>query len=472
MADIILVDDDLGLCRSMQMLFEKDAHSVSIAHTGAQAISLISDNDYDVVFTDLKLPDMSGLEVVAFAKKRLPVAEIVVITGYASIETAVDAIKSGAYDYLTKPLSIEKVRITLKRVMEKIALTQQVDLLRRQLQDSFSLSLQDTPVGFESMIGSSPRMQEIFKIIRQTAQGDSTVLITGESGTGKELVARAIHSLSFSGTLRLNSQRSKGRFVAVNCAAFSRELAESELFGHVKGAFTGAIKEKTGFIEMASGGTLFLDEIGETTTEFQAKLLRVLQEGEYYKVGHTSASKMNARIISASNRNLEKAISEGIFRKDLYYRLNVITIEIPPLRQRRQDIPILAYHFLKKYASRLTAKEVTDITPETIEVLMQYDYPGNIRELENALEYAVTFTHGSQITPADLPASIAGVSRSHSCGVTLPQGPLKTALYEYEKSLLTSALSHCSGNISMAARLLSISRQRMQQKIKEFDLNT
>ncbi|KJU82359.1 two component, sigma54 specific, transcriptional regulator, Fis family [Candidatus Magnetobacterium bavaricum] len=468
MTDIILVDDDLGLCRCLQMLFEKDAYSVSIAHTGAQAIALISDNDYGVVFTDLKLPDMSGLEVVAFAKKRLPVAEIVVITGYASIETAVDAIKSGAYDYLTKPLSIEKVRITLKRVMEKIALMQQVDLLRRQLQDSFSFSLQDAPAGFESMIGSSPGMQEIFKIIRQTAQGDSTVLITGESGTGKELVARAIHSLS---SLTLNSQRSHGRFVAVNCAAFSRELAESELFGHVKGAFTGAIKEKTGFIEMASGGTLFLDEIGETTTEFQAKLLRVLQEGEYYKVGHTSASKMNARVISASNRNLEKAIAEGIFRKDLYYRLNVITIEIPPLRQRRQDIPILAYHFLKKYASRLTSKEVTDITPETIEILMQYDYPGNIRELENALEYAVTFTHGSQITPADLPASITSASRSHSGGATLPQGPLKTALYEYEKSLLTSALNHCSGNISMAARLLSISRQRMQQKIKEFDLN-
>ncbi|MBF0338258.1 MAG: sigma-54-dependent Fis family transcriptional regulator [Nitrospirae bacterium] len=462
MADIILVDDDLGLCRSLQMLFDKDAHSVSIAHTGTQAIALIGENNYDVIFTDLKLPDINGLEVVAFARKRLPVAEIVVITGYATIETAVEAIKSGAYDYLTKPLSIEKVRITLKRVMEKIALTQQVDLLRQQLQDSFSLSLPDVPVSFESMVGRSPRMQEVFKIIRQTAQGDSPVLITGESGTGKELVARAIH---------FNSQRCDNRFVAVNCAAFSRELIESELFGHVKGAFTGAIKDKMGFIEMASGGTLFLDEIGETTTEFQAKLLRVLQEGEYYKVGHASASRMNARIVSASNRNLEKAIAEGVFRKDLFYRLNVITIEIPPLRQRRQDVPLLAYHFMKKYASGLTAnKKVTDIAPETIEVLMQYDYPGNIRELENALEYAVTFTHGSQITPADLPASITR-------GVTLqvpsklPQKPLKTALYEYEKLLLTSALSHCNGNISMAARLLDISRQRLQQKLKEFALN-
>ncbi|MBF0539026.1 MAG: sigma-54-dependent Fis family transcriptional regulator [Nitrospirae bacterium] len=452
MADIIVVDDDLGICRSLQMLFNKDGHRVSIAHTGAQAISLITDNYYDVIFTDLKLPDVSGMEIVALARKRLPASEVLIITGYATIETAVEAIKSGAYDYLTKPLSIEKVRITLKRVMEKIALTQQVDLLRRQLHDSFS---------FESMIGGSTRMQEIFKIIRQIADGDSTVLITGESGTGKELVARAIH---------FNSPRRGGSFVAVNCAAFSRELIESELFGHVKGAFTGAIKEKTGFIEIASGGTLFLDEIGETSTEFQAKLLRVLQEGEYYKVGHTSPSKMNARIISASNRNLEKAIAEGIFRKDLFYRLNVITIDIPPLRERRQDIPLLAHHFMKKYASRLTTKEITALTTEAIEVLMQYNYPGNIRELENALEYAVTFAHGNQITPADLPTSIVG-ARVNQLPPQLPQGPLKTALYEYEKSILISALTHCRGNISMAARLLSISRQRLQQKLKEFALN-
>ncbi|MBF0343631.1 MAG: sigma-54-dependent Fis family transcriptional regulator [Nitrospirae bacterium] len=453
MADIIIVDDDLGVCRSLQMLFNKDAHSVSVVHTASAALQLLGDNRYDVIFTDLKLPDMSGLDIVAFAKKRLPTSEIIVITGYATIETAVEAIKSGAYDYLTKPLSIEKVRITLKRVMEKIELTRQVDVLRRQLHDS---------INFENMIGSSTKMQEIFKTIRQIAEGDSTVLITGESGTGKELVARAIH---------YNSQRRSSPFVAVNCAAFSRELIESELFGHIKGAFTGAIKEKTGFIEMASGGTLLLDEIGETTTEFQVKLLRVLQEGEYYKVGQTSPSKMKSRIIAASNRNLEKAISEGTFRKDLFYRLNVISIHIPPLRDRRQDVPLLAHHFIKKYASRLTSKEVTAITHETIEVLMQYDYPGNIRELENAIEYAVTFAASSQITPNDLPQSFASLSLK-SAGAQLPLIPLKAALYEYERALLIAALTHCDGNISMAARHLAIHRQRLQQKIKEFSIDT
>lgn len=449
MIKTLVIDDEIGVCKSLEMLLSKEGYEVTTASRGDAALELISDKDFDIIFTDLRLPDMSGLDILTHVKNRKSSTQVVVITGFATIETAVTAIKKGAYDYLTKPLSPDSVRIIVKRALEKIALTEEIYHLRQELTQCF---------GFENLIGKSPKMQEVFKIIRQTAGSDSNVLITGDSGTGKELVARAIH---------YNSQRKNGRFVPVNCGAISRELIEAELFGYVKGAFTGAVRDKTGFLELASGGTLFLDEIGETTPAFQVKLLRVIQEGEFNKVGTPYPTHINIRAIAASNRDLKKAISEGGFREDLFYRLNVISIHIPPLRQRREDIPMLVLHFLEKYSKKRMDNRVKEISSSAVEALMNHDYPGNVRELENAIEYAVAFSHGDKITPDELPSSIRG-NKGASYKIRLK--PLKAARYEFERSFVVAALTECDGNISKAARLLDIHRQSLQQKIKELDV--
>lgn len=449
MIKTLVIDDEIGVCKSLEMLLSKEGHEVVTANRGDAALSVISEKDFDIIFTDLRLPDMSGIDILTYVKSRSSTAQVIVITGFATIETAVAAIKKGAYDYLTKPLSPDSVRIVVKRALEKVALTEEIYHLRQELTQCF---------GFENLIGKSPKMQEVFKIIRQTAGSDSNVLITGESGTGKELVARAIH---------YNSQRKSGRFVPVNCGAISRELIEAELFGYVKGAFTGAVRDKTGFLELASGGTLFLDEIGETTPAFQVKLLRVIQEGEFNKVGTPYPTHINIRTIAASNRNLKKAISEGGFREDIFYRLNVISIHIPPLRQRREDIPMLILHFLEKYSKKRVDNKVKEISSSAVEALMNHDYPGNVRELENAIEYAVAFSHGDKITPDELPASIRG-NKGSSYKIRLK--PLKAARYEFERSFVLAALKECDGNISKAARLLDIHRQSLQQKIKELEI--
>ncbi len=305
MVRALVVDDEINICRSIEMVLSKDGHSVSTANTVALACSLIEENDFDIIFTDLRLAEASGLDVLSFARQKRPSAQVIVITGFATIETAVEAIRRGAYDYLTKPLTPDTIRVSVKRALEKTALTEEIHHLRQELSQCF---------GYENLIGRSRKMQEVFKIIRQTSGSDSNVLITGESGTGKELVARAIH---------YNSGRRNHRFVPVNCGAIARELIESELFGYVKGAFTGAARDKVGFFELASLGTLFLDEIGETSPDFQVKLLRVLQDGEFHKVGTPHATKVDVRVIAATNRDMESALAEGRFREDLFYRLNV-----------------------------------------------------------------------------------------------------------------------------------------------------
>lgn len=447
----LVIDDDAAICRSLETLLSKDGHRVTTANRGDTALAIISDGDFDIILTDLRLPDMTGIDILTYAKSRLPSAQVIVITGFASIETAVDAIKKGAYDYLTKPFSPDKVRVTIRRAIEKVALTEEISHLRQELSHCF---------GFENLIGKSRKMQEIFKIIRQTANSDSNVLISGESGTGKELVARAIH---------YNSSRKNMRFVPVNCSAISRELIEAELFGHLKGSFTGAFRDKSGFLDLAAGGTLFLDEIGETAPDFQVKLLRVIQEGEFHKVGSPNPTRVNIRVIAASNRNFEKAIAEGSFREDLYYRLNVISIRIPPLRQRREDIPMLILHFIEKYSKKRADRKVREIDPAAVELLMSHDYPGNVRELENAIEYAVAFARSSRITADDLPQSIKGKAG----GTRAPKRqlkPLKAARYEFERSFILAALRECGGNISRTARLLDIQRQSLQQKIRELGI--
>ena len=449
MVRTLVIDDDIGVCRSLAAFLTQEGHDVTTGHRGDTAFARIAEKEFDIVITDLRLPDASGLEILTCAKNKNASTQVIVITGFATIETAVEAIKRGAYDYLTKPLSTDKVRIITKRALEKIAMTEEIAHLRQELSQCF---------GFENLIGKSPKMQDVFKIIRQTAESDSSVLITGESGTGKELVARAIH---------YNSQRKGGRFVPVNCGAIARELIEAELFGYVKGAFTGANRDKTGFLELASGGSLFLDEIGETTPDFQVKLLRVIQEGEFNKVGSPHLSTINIRVIAASNRNIEKAIADGSFREDLYYRLNVISIKIPPLRQRREDIPILVLHFLDKYSKKRPDRKQKEITPQALEALMNHDYPGNVRELENAIEYAVAFARGSEITQNDLPANFRG-----AIPPTVHLKPLKAARLEFERSLVAAALQECGGNVSRTARLLDMHRQSLQQKIKELGINT
>jgi DNA-binding NtrC family response regulator len=447
MIKTLVVDDEIGICRSLDALLTKEGHEVTTAHLGGVALSLIKERDFDIIITDLKLPDMSGLDILTYAKNGNSSVQVIVITGFATIETAVEAIKKGAYDYMTKPLAPDKVRVVTKRALEKIALTEEIAHLRQELSQCF---------GFENLIGKSPKMQEVFKIIRQTAESDSSVLITGESGTGKELVARAIH---------YNSQRKGGRFVPVNCGAIARELMEAELFGYVKGAFTGAMRDKTGFLELASGGTLFLDEIGETGPDFQVKLLRVIQEGDFNKVGSPHLSKVNIRVIAASNRNIEKAIADGSFREDLFYRLNVISIKIPPLRQRREDIPILALHFLEKYSKKRPDKKQKELAPSALEALMNHDYPGTCGARERR-EYAVAFSRGAEITQGDLPATFRG-----EIPPAVRLKPLKAARMEFERSLVAAALQECGGNISRTARLLDMHRQSLQQKIKELGIH-
>lgn len=480
----LIVDDEVSICRAIEMILTKEGYSVTTANAGNAALSHIYENEFDIVFTDLKLPDMNGLDIVAKAREHAHQPQVIVITGFASIETAIEAIRRGAYDYLTKPLSPEKVRITARRAMEKVSLTHEIDHLKQEVSSIF---------GFANLIGKSRKMAEIFKIISYASKSDSSVLVTGDSGTGKELVARAIH---------YNSPRKDMQFVPVNCGAISRELIESELFGYVKGAFTGAIKNKTGIFETASGGTVFLDEIGETSSEFQVKLLRVVQEGQFNKVGDPLQTKVDLRIVAATNRNLKDAVSKGEFREDLYYRLNVVSLHMPALRERKEDIPLLAAHFLEKHIKRHPEKSVKGFTQSALECLTRYDFPGNVRELENAVEHALVFALDERITPDELPSSIRGdisdvkpetthvTSATSITSVTSitsmsPETPvismlptmsplesrkLKDAKYEFERNLIISVLEECDGNISRAARVLDIHRQSLQQKLREFNI--
>ncbi len=446
----LIIDDDIGICTSLETLLVKDGHRVTVANRGDVALSIVAGNEFDIVFTDMRLPDINGLDIIPEIRKRLPSAQIIVMTGFATIETAVSAIKLGAYDYLPKPLCADTVRITTRRALERMALADEVVHLRQELARRF---------GFENLVGNSPAMRTIFKIIRQTAKSDSNVLITGESGTGKEMVARAIH---------YTSPRREAKFVPINCGAIAKDLIEAELFGHVKGAFTGASRDKTGFLELASGGTLFLDEIGETTPDFQVKLLRVIQDGEFNKVGTPQSTKVNVRVVAATNRDVPRALSDGTFREDLFYRLNVISIHLPPLRQRREDIPLLALHFVDQFTHGKLETRAKRLTPSALEALTRHDYPGNVRELENAIEYAVAFAPGEEITANDLPPSMRDGRKD---GPKVHFKGLKAARQEFERSFVEAALRECGGNISQAARLLDIQRQSLQQKIRELGVS-
>jgi DNA-binding NtrC family response regulator len=405
-------------------------------------------NSYDLIISDLKMPKMDGLQFYDQVKEISPDSVFIIITAFGTIPSAVDAIKKGVYDYIPKPFTPDEVRIPLRRALEKKRLERENIALRTQIETRYS---------FQNIIGNSPEIREVFRIMRHAASSESSVLITGESGTGKELVARAVHS---------NSVRVRRKFVTVNCGAIPEGLIESELFGHVKGSFTGAVADKKGLVEEADKGTLFLDEIGELSPALQVKLLRILQEGEFLRVGDTQPRRVNVRVIAATNRDLKKAIADKAFREDLYYRLNVIPIELPPLRTRKDDIPLLITFFIDKHKEKAAEKNITGIAKDAIQALLNYHFPGNVRELENSIEYAVAFTAGPVIEKDDLPKYILEGKKLGEEAQKIPIMPLRDAKHQFERSLIIATLIESGGNISEAARLLSIHRQNLQQKIR------
>lgn len=450
----LVVDDEPSVCEAVKAILETEGIEVRTTTDSLQALELVKKNRFHLIISDLRMPRMDGLALFEKIAEIDPENIFIIITAYGTIASAVEAIKKGIYDYIPKPFTPDEVRIPVRRALEKKRLELENIALRSQIEARYS---------FQNIIGISAELRELFRVMRHAASSESTILITGESGTGKELVARAVHS---------NSIRAKRKFVTVNCGAIPEGLLESELFGHVKGAFTGAVADKKGLIEEADKGTLFLDEIGELAPTLQVKLLRVLQEGEYMRLGETTPRHANIRLIAATNRDLKKAIAERKFREDLFYRLNVIPITLPPLRERKEDIPLLINHFIEKHRGKAgeKGKNISALSKEAIATLMNYNFPGNVRELENAIEYALAFTSGPEMQKEDLPKYIfeekkAGEAESVSIM------PLREAKAHFEKNLIVAALIESRGNISEAARILNIHRQNLQQKIRLLDID-
>jgi len=444
----IVVDDEISVLEAVKAILETEGMEVFTTTSSLNAAEQIKKNNYDLIISDMKMPEMDGLELYENISDIVPGSIFIIITAYGTIQSAVDAIKRGIYDYIPKPFTPDEVRIPIRRALEKKRLERENIALRTQIEARYS---------FQNIIGNSPELHEVFSDMRHAASSESSVLITGESGTGKELVARAIHS---------NSVRARKKFVTINCGAIPEGLLESELFGHVRGAFTGAISDKRGLVEEADKGTLFLDEIGELAPILQVKLLRILQDGDFLRVGDIQPRKVNVRVIAATNMDLGKAIAEKKFREDLYYRLNVIPIELPPLRKRREDIPLLVNYFIQKHKAKSIGREITGIAKEAMQALMNYHFPGNVRELENAIEYAIAFTSSSVIQVDDLPKYILEGKKLSEEARTIPIMPLREAKAQFERSLIIAALIETGNNISEAARLLNIHRQNLQQKIK------
>ena len=439
---VLIVDDEAIVRDALNDWLKDIGYEVFTAENGHKALEVIEKEKPGIMITDLVMPGMDGIELMKRAKTQQPNVEVIIITAYASIPTAITAMKEGAYDYIEKPFCPERAELLVKKLAEHRELVEENLSLRHKLEDRYR---------FENIIAKSSKMQRIIEVIKVVAKSNATVLITGESGTGKELVARAIHSQS--------DRRSKP-FVAVSCAALPESLLESELFGHEKGSFTGAYAQKKGKFEFANGGTLFLDEIGEMSANIQVHLLRVLEEKEFTRVGGNQPIKVDVRVISATNKALRKAIEKQEFREDLYYRLNVVNIELPPLRERKEDIPLLAEHFLHKFAAE-NRKEVTEFSPEVIESLLAYDWPGNIRELENSIERAIILSRDSSITTADLRQENVSLVGSASMGKNLK---------EVEKTHILNILRETGENYSEAARILGVSRMTLYNKAKEYGL--
>jgi DNA-binding NtrC family response regulator len=456
-ARILLVEDEKAIQLALSGLLRREGYEVEVVGTGDDAIASLRDAAFDLVLTDLALGrGASGMDVLRTAKELRPETVVVMITAYGSERVAVEAMKGGAEDYVPKPFDNDEIRLVVRRALERTRLQRENRLLLEQVRRQF---------GFEKLIGTGPAMRRIFETLQKVAETDLTVLVRGESGTGKELVAQALHE---------RSQRGNRPFVAVNCAAISRELVESELFGHEKGAFTGADARRQGRFEAADGGTIFLDEIGDMAAETQAKVLRVLQERRFERVGGNAPLSVDVRVIAATHRNLEEEVKAGRFREDLYYRLNVVEVALPPLRERREDIPALALHFLEEVTERL-GRDKKRIAEDAMATLVRHGWPGNVRELQNVIERAAVLAPGADIDTADLglrdALPVAAGMASDITGLRFSDAK-KLTIESFERGYLLAALRKHEGNISRTAEAIGMVRQSLQQKIRELDLRS
>jgi len=450
---VMIIDDEPLMRMTVQDALAAEGYKVITAETGGKGLTLLRENRADMVITDLRLPDMDGIQILREVKTFSPETQVILITAYGSIDSAVTAMKEGASDYLTKPFSMEELLLIIKRIQRIRELEEENRSLRKKVEEKF---------GLEGLVGKSPQMIKIYDLIETVSQTDTTVLVYGESGTGKEMVANAIH---------LRSSRKGRPFIKVNCAALPETLLESELFGHEKGAFTGAFKQRKGRFEMADGGTLFLDEIGDISQTVQVKLLRVLQERQFERVGGNETLSVNVRLICATQRDLKEEIRKGSFREDLYYRLNVVPILLPLLRERSEDIFLLADHFINKFSKKM-GKEITGLSEEAKTILLKYTFPGNIRELENMLERAVALIKGKVIQAYDLPEEICGQASPvrDICERIRGTKPLASATSVFEKEYIQSVLEKTKGKKGQAAEILGISRKTLWEKIKDLEI--
>ena len=448
---ILVVDDDHAHRTMLNTLISGWGYAVSEADDGSTAVEKVKETTFDLVLMDVRMVKISGLEALETIKAYNPAIPVIIMTAYSSVETAVEALKQGAHDYLTKPLDFDKLRLTIDRAMEHTRLKEENRLLRETLGHQF-----DT----QNIIGNSPKMIKLLETVAQVAPSEATVLISGGSGTGKELIAGALH---------FNSLRKKGPFVKINCAAITETLLESELFGHEKGAFTGADRRKEGRFSQAHGGSLLLDEVGEMSLMMQVKLLRALQEREFNRVGGESTIQVDVRVIAATNKNLVDQINKGAFREDLYYRLNVVELEVPPLVERKEDIPLLTQHFLEIFATK-NRKEIKGFTPRAMDNLIRYDWPGNVRELMNAVERGVVLARSSYLDEADFPFMKDSIFQNDQDSTTPAKISLQgdVPLEEIEKTAILKTLETANGNKSEAARRLGITRKTLHKKLKAY----
>jgi two-component system, NtrC family, response regulator AtoC len=445
---ILAVDDDAVACDVLREILVREGYQVSTASSGQAAIHLAREVPFDLAIIDIRMPDISGIEVLKALKHANAQMPVLMTTAYSSMNTAIEAIREGAYDYLSKPCKVEELTITVRRALEQSKLLRENQYFRQELREKYK---------FENIVGTTPAMLAVYKTVARLVDSKATVLIQGESGTGKELIARAIH---------FNGPRAEHPFVAVECASLAESLLESELFGHVRGAFTGAVETKKGLFEIADGGTIFLDDIAEISLGLQAKLLRVLQEHEIRRVGGTQPIALDVRVIAATNQDVEALVKAGRFREDLFYRLNVVMLRLPPLRERQEDIPLLASYFLRMY-SEANHKLIRHITPEAMALLGRYHWPGNVRELQHTIERAVTLTMNSALLPADLPPRLQQQA-------VLPRpcsSPPLLTLEELEKQHIQAVLRATQGNKKRAAQILGINRRSLYRMAKRYGLD-
>jgi len=448
MPDVLVVDDDASLRRILEYNLEREGYAVASASTGMEALAKLKSKKFDLVLTDIKMPGMDGMDLLKKIRSNHPEVQVIVITAFGTIEMAVEAMKAGAFEYVTKPYNRDELKISVAKALRVKGLEEENTRLKKELSSKY---------GFENMIGDSPAMQKVFRIIEKVAETDAPVLITGESGAGKELVAKAIH---------YRGMGADRPFVAVNCAAIPKDLLESELFGHKKGAFTGAIKDRAGKFEIASGGTLFLDEIGDLPFELQAKILRAVQEMEITPVGSEKEVKVNVRIISATNKNLDKAVNDESFREDLYYRLAVVPVRVPSLRERTEDIPLLVSHFMKSFCP---GKDLA-VSKDAMQLLLAHPWKGNIRELENVVKRTVVLRESDKIEVADLPDEIRNAASLGAKGFSFTLPSEGIALTDIEREVIIEALKRTGWNQSRAAKLLKIPRHMLMYRLDKLNI--